>query len=150
MEILQGETGAQILDRLRVLLEHRPNSPETNAVWGVVERPSVRRRRPGFHSAVLDETVVRRGSASAPAPLIGLRPGEGVVDLLLVQTDAAEQRLCEFRPPRKEQPNDVHRDFARSQPGRARVPQRLECHPRRVLRVEDGVRQPAKFRAAAA
>lgn len=42
MEILQGETGAQILDRLRVLLEHRPNSPETNAVLGVVERPSVR------------------------------------------------------------------------------------------------------------
>lgn len=42
MEILQGETGAQILERLRVLLEHRPNSPETNAVLGVVERPSVR------------------------------------------------------------------------------------------------------------
>ncbi|MDK1376753.1 MULTISPECIES: DUF6538 domain-containing protein [unclassified Sinorhizobium] len=42
MEILQGETGAQILDRLRVLLEHRPNSPETNAVLGVVERPGVR------------------------------------------------------------------------------------------------------------
>ncbi|KOF22386.1 integrase [Ensifer adhaerens] len=42
MEIMQGETGAQILDRLRVLLEHKPNSPETNAVLGVVERPGVR------------------------------------------------------------------------------------------------------------
>lgn len=45
-------------------------------------------RRPGFHSAVLFETVVRRGPSTAPAPLLGLGPGEGVVDFLLVQTDA--------------------------------------------------------------
>ncbi|MET4691922.1 DUF6538 domain-containing protein [Sinorhizobium fredii] len=40
MEILQGESGAQIVERLRALLEHRPNSPETNAVLGVVDRPA--------------------------------------------------------------------------------------------------------------
>jgi hypothetical protein len=41
MEILQAETGTQILDRLRVLLDQPPNSPAANAVLGVVERPTV-------------------------------------------------------------------------------------------------------------
>ncbi|KRB53792.1 integrase [Rhizobium sp. Root708] len=41
-EILQSETGAQILERLRALTEERPNSLQANAILGVVERPTTR------------------------------------------------------------------------------------------------------------
>lgn len=41
MEILQGASGAELVDRLRALTDCRPNSPTSNALLGTVERPSV-------------------------------------------------------------------------------------------------------------